>query len=121
MVRPNAQNLVIKDGDFRTLKCVTCPGKPSAIIHWFKDSGTPETTAYDTEISVSYTYVTVLADTSVKSILYYKAAQRDNTMSIYCTASNVGKKLSSDNRIKLDIIREKIAHDYSLVNIFILR
>ncbi|KAH3871742.1 hypothetical protein DPMN_034954 [Dreissena polymorpha] len=108
MVCPNAQNLVIKDGDSRTLECVPSPSKPSAIIQWFKDSGTPETTANDTEFSVSDTNVTVLADTSVKSILYFKAAQRDNTMSIYCTACNVGKKC---------IIRasEKTGY-YSLVN-----
>ncbi|XP_052266385.1 uncharacterized protein LOC127868558 isoform X2 [Dreissena polymorpha] len=104
IVCPNSQNLVIKDGEITTIECVTSPGKPSAIINWFKDNGTPETTADDIQFSVSDTNVTTRSDNSVKSILYYKAAQRDNNFRIYCTASNVGTTLSSEHRMKLDII-----------------
>ncbi|KAH3826125.1 hypothetical protein DPMN_128018 [Dreissena polymorpha] len=102
LVGSNAQNAVLKENDTSTFECQSSPGKPPAIIHWYKDGGTKE--IIEDDITLNEYNTTAMAEFSVKSFLKYQAKRLDNEMSIYCTASNVGPVFTSPQRSKLIIV-----------------
>ncbi|KAH3826201.1 hypothetical protein DPMN_128097 [Dreissena polymorpha] len=101
MAYPTSNMVFIEDNDSTTLECKTSPGKPVAIIKWYKDNRTPENNKDDVEMSSSS--VQSLPDGVIKSVLNYTATRGDGDMRIYCTGNNIGQTLTSNRHAKLII------------------
>ncbi|KAH3826104.1 hypothetical protein DPMN_127997 [Dreissena polymorpha] len=101
MVNPASNMVFIKDHDSTTLECKTSPGKPLAIIKWYKDNRTPENNIDDVETYSSN--VQSFPDGVIKSVLNYTATRGDEDMRLYCTGNNIGQTLTSSRHAKLII------------------
>ncbi|XP_052216944.1 uncharacterized protein LOC127834867 [Dreissena polymorpha] len=95
--------VVMKEHETKYFTCETSARKPVTTFQWYKDNRTLDKITDDIPFYPSSFNTTIIVDSSVRSVLNYKAARHDHSVSIYCTANNVGAVSVSETKIKLII------------------